>query len=374
MATSNPFSNLDSSNPFEISFYVTDIDLSIINSIRRVILSDIPNVGFFFDPNNFTDDKHINITINNTPLHNEFLQHRIALIPIHVSVSQLENWNDERYTFIIDKTNDTNSLLNVYSSDIQVYDNESKSFNKNLASTFFPPDVITKDHIIITKLNQQKGSKLHLEAKAIVGTPSKSTSFGIISNISIEFVVDEKTASKQLSKYIETNKDKDSIDNLTYQFNSIERERHYHRNKYREPNQFKIALTSESKLPCTYIFSNAIKILKDKILNFQQSNYEVINSDMLFSIIIENEGHTLGNLFQSLVFNNYIREGIDNEYKVTYIGYNIPHPLEKILLIKVKGDKLLVLDDVHGFVKKSCDFIYSQLSDLEIQWNTLSNN
>jgi len=102
MATSNPFSNLDSSNPFEISFYVTDIDLSIINSIRRVILSDIPNVGFFFDPNNFTDDKHINITINNTPLHNEFLQHRIALIPIHVSVSQLENWNDERYTFIID--------------------------------------------------------------------------------------------------------------------------------------------------------------------------------------------------------------------------------------------------------------------------------
>jgi len=234
--------------------------------------------------------------------------------------------------------------------------------------------VITKDHIIITKLNQQKGSKLHLEAKAIVGTPSKSTSFGIISNISIEFVVDEKTASKQLSKYIETNKDKDSIDNLTYQFNSIERERHYHRNKYREPNQFKIALTSESKLPCTYIFSNAIKILKDKILNFQQSNYEIINSDMLFSIIIENEGHTLGNLFQSLVFNNYIREGIDNEYKVTYIGYNIPHPLEKILLIKVKGDKLLVLDDVHGFVKKSCDFIYSQLSDLEIQWNTLSNN
>ena len=68
----NPFSNLISYSPFEISFNVNDIDLSIINSIRRIILSELPNVGFFFDPNDF-NNKDINVLENNTPLHNEFI-------------------------------------------------------------------------------------------------------------------------------------------------------------------------------------------------------------------------------------------------------------------------------------------------------------
>lgn len=374
MPESNPFSDLDSSNPYEISFEIQDVDLSVVNSLRRVILSEIKNVGFHFDPNDFSEEKDIKIITNNTPLHNEFLQHRIALIPIHITPLELESWDENKYTFVINKVNNTGSLLNVYSNDIQVFDNETKTVDKSATSRFFPPNNITKDYILINKINPQKNSKLHLEAKATVGTATKAASYGIVSNVSIEFVVDEKAAKKELDKFITANKDKDTEENLIYQFNSIERERHYHRNKYREPNLFKFSITSESKLPCAYIFNNAIKILKDKIIQFQNSDYEIINNNMLFSIIIKNEGHTLGNLYQSLTFNHYIRENINNDYKLTYVGYNIPHPLEKILLIKMKGDKLLILDDIHSFIKSSCDYIYNLLNDLEIHWNTLSNN
>jgi len=367
----NLFSNLVSSSPFEITFQVKDIDLSIINSLRRIILSELPNVGFYFDPNDFTN-KDIDVLYNNTPLHNEFIQHRISLIPINVSIEQLENWNKDDYKFVIDKENNTGNSMNVYTSDIQVFDKNDTPL-PHLAKQFFPPDPISKDFILITKLNPTKKSKFVVNATATLNTPQVSTSFGMISNMSIEFVVDETKADKELQKYIDANKGKSTVEDLTYQFNSLERERHYFRNKYREPNNFLISITSECNIPCNYIFSKAISILKNKIISFQNSNFEIVNHNMLFTIIVKNEGHTLGNIFQSLVFNNYIRENNDNKFNIDYIGYNIPHPLEKVLLIKIKGSKLLILDDVREFVDSSCNYIYNMLDDLENLWNTLSN-
>jgi DNA-directed RNA polymerase subunit L len=369
----NPFYEFNATSPVEISYKAKDIDLSIVNSLRRVVLSEIDNVGFFFDPNDFSDDKDIKILENDSPLHNEFLQHRIALIPINVNPKELENWDKDAYKFVLQKENNTGSLMNVYTSDFKVIDTKTNKENKELAKRWFPADPISKQHILITKLNNKPNSKIHIEAFAIIGQPLKSASFGMVSNLSIEFVVDEKAATKALNTFLETNKDKASVANLTHQFNSIERERHYNRNKYREPSVFDIKMTSECSIPCKYIMQKAISILKDKVIRFQNSNYEIVNHNMLFSIIINDESHTLGNLYQSLVFNHYIRENNDNEYNINYVGYNVPHPLEKILLIKIKGDKLLILDDVRTFVNKSCDYIYNMLNDIDNHWNTLSN-
>lgn len=366
----SPFFDLKNDSPYEISFRVKDVDLAIINSIRRLILSEIKNVGFFFDPNDFSTNKDITITHNDTPLHNEFLQHRISLIPINVSVEQLENWNQDQYDFVINKENNTNSVMNIYSNDIIVVDSATNKPLPDLSKQFFPPDPITKDYILITKLNPNKHSKILVVAKASLKSPSVSTSFGMISNISIEFVVDELLAKNQLDKYIEANKDKNTVENLTYQFNSIERERYYYRNKYREPNRFEISLTSECSIPCSYIIRTAIQLLKNKVADFQNSDYEILNHNMLFTVVVHNEGHTLGNLFQSLVFNHFIREDSDNKYNLEYVGYNIPHPLEKVLLIKLKGSKLLLLEDVRDFIKISCDHIINILNDMESHWNS----
>nr|QOI90445.1 hypothetical protein HWQ62_00309 [Pyramimonas orientalis virus] len=369
----NPFTELVAVSPYEISFSVKDVDLSIVNSLRRVVLSEIENVGFFFDPTDFSEDKDIIIHQNDTPLHNEFLQHRIALVPINVSPKELENWDMGTYKFILEKNNNTGSLLNVYSSDFQVVNTKTDKVEAELSKRWFPADPITKQHILLAKLNTKANSGLRIEAYASVGSPTKSTSYGMVSNISIAFTVNEQHAKKELDKFLENNKEKSSVANLTHQFESIEKERHYYRNKYREPNRFNIHLVSECSIPCKYIYQKAISLLKEKVLKFQNSNYEIVNHNMLFSIIINNENHTLGNLYQSLVFNHYIRENNDNEYNVNYIGYNVPHPLEKVLLIKIKGDKLLILDDVRDFINKSCDYIYGILNNIDNHWNTLSN-
>ena len=61
------------------SFDIENLDLSIVNSVRRVILSEIPIVGFYGE-----DEPSVDIILNSGPLHDEFMKHRIGLIPIYV--------------------------------------------------------------------------------------------------------------------------------------------------------------------------------------------------------------------------------------------------------------------------------------------------
>jgi DNA-directed RNA polymerase II subunit RPB3 len=70
------------------SFDIFNMDLSIANGIRRVILTEIPTVGFYGE-----DEPTIEIIKNTGPLHNEFMKHRIGLIPISVSEDITDNLN-----------------------------------------------------------------------------------------------------------------------------------------------------------------------------------------------------------------------------------------------------------------------------------------
>ena len=56
------------------------LNKSVINSIRRVLLSSIQSVGFRTEMKN-TD---IKIIKNTSPLHNEYILHRIAMIPLYI--------------------------------------------------------------------------------------------------------------------------------------------------------------------------------------------------------------------------------------------------------------------------------------------------
>ena len=79
-------------NPQRIQFTIKDIELSIVNAIRRIILSELPNVAFYFDPYD-VDNNDIIIKNNNSVLHNEFLAHRISLIPIHFHENEINDFN-----------------------------------------------------------------------------------------------------------------------------------------------------------------------------------------------------------------------------------------------------------------------------------------
>ena len=74
------FTNLTTStNGRVLKFDVHGLDTSIVNGLRRTIINDIVNISFGYEPQN-----SITIHENTTALHDEFLAHRISLIPVTI--------------------------------------------------------------------------------------------------------------------------------------------------------------------------------------------------------------------------------------------------------------------------------------------------
>ena len=69
-----------------LDFTIESVNVSFINGIRRVILSDIPTLVFHCFPH---DQNDADIHTNTTRLNNEVLKQRLSCIPIHISDSSL---------------------------------------------------------------------------------------------------------------------------------------------------------------------------------------------------------------------------------------------------------------------------------------------
>lgn len=85
-----------------VSFELTGVNTNIANALRRCILSEIPVYGFEDEPKRvFSTWRHngipiprgIHITENTSSLHNEFISHRIGLIPIYCARPIVSEFN-----------------------------------------------------------------------------------------------------------------------------------------------------------------------------------------------------------------------------------------------------------------------------------------
>ena len=91
------------------------LDKSIVNSLRRTLMSEIPAVAFRIDEE---QKKDIVIETNNTSLHNEFIMHRLAMIPLYLDPKEYE----KQYLFYLNVKHDGNDPFKfVTTDDIKIY-------------------------------------------------------------------------------------------------------------------------------------------------------------------------------------------------------------------------------------------------------------
>lgn len=280
-----------------ISVETADIDLSILNGIRRILLMDIPILGFIGNG----IDSTVNIIENTTVLNNEIITNRIALIPLDVSEKYNDNYMLEDNKLEIElNVSCAENIKIITTQDLIVTIDEQKV-----------PNFFKKPYITITKL--RKNESLHLKAEAVKETGRKNASFNIVSGSTVY------------------NKPKVPFTNTK---SIIEQERDYIEGEY--VLEFEIINNTISH---KYMLLKAIDILISKLsILIDKSTIEKFeNNEETYDFSIPDENDTVGNIIQSYIFDNYViskKKTVENCI-CTYIGYIVKHPLDKVLTIRM---------------------------------------
>jgi DNA-directed RNA polymerase subunit L len=342
------------------SFDINNIDLAVINGIRRVILTDIPIPGIIGEKLD-NDDPSVDIIINNGALHNEIIIHRIGLIPICLKEDEIDDYVDNSIQIELNVKNTTNKTIDVTTNHITATRN-SVNISENELKEIFPANKISKDYILITRL--RIGEHLHFRAKIVKRKGRDNASFNPVSLSNFSYIQDPKEADKKN--------------------NILDKERSYYKNKYGDPTRFKFDIESiNHNIGPKYLVSKSLDIIINKLESLKKE----LNSEMsskvkiqqfqdiqgTYEFIIEDEDDTLGNIIQSYVHNQYIRE--KNIYKdkisCTYIGYICPHPLKALMIIRISlenEDTPLNAKIFASFLEDNCTTIIEELSNIKNEW------
>ena len=160
-----------------LTFTLENCNLSVANAIRRVLLSDIETV--VFDTNNTS----INIVENTTRFHNEILKQRLGCIPVHIKDKE----GIEDLLIELNMNNDSDSLQYVTSHDFKIKNiTNDKYLTEEQIKSIFPPNKITKEYILFTRLrpkisNDIPGEKITLQAKLKIGTAKEDGMYNVVS-------------------------------------------------------------------------------------------------------------------------------------------------------------------------------------------------
>ena len=94
------FNNYEKKDADTITFDISDCNVSLVNGLRRTIITDVTTVGF--DTIDY-EKSDLKVITNTGVLHNQYLLHRIGMIPLNVV--DIEGFATEKYTFILEKQN-----------------------------------------------------------------------------------------------------------------------------------------------------------------------------------------------------------------------------------------------------------------------------
>lgn len=400
-----PYANTWDKHNTSVKFEIANIHFSMANAMRRIMIAQVKTVGFRSEPYTSCD---INIIINDSPLHNQMMAHRIAMIPINVPTPEKINIAD--YVFIINVVNNTNTIIPVTTKDFQIKQvSTNKMLSRDDVIKFFPPDPITGDYIILTKLRPlwfvpsktvsqdvvNEMSKdfnkpvadpmtFHIEAKASISNGVENGHYSPIACACYINTVDPKRAEIGLKAYIETQNELSlkqktepiAVEVLKRRFDLTERARYFYINDKDEPSVFTFNIESVGVIPPLIIYHRAIDILKDKINTFisnlisKNENIITINASKQlnggYDIIIKNEDDTLGNIIQSHLCMLYADFALPKEQRLLkFIGYKRPHPLENHIIFSIQGvnDNIdIVIGDV---IKPCCVQIIKMLNKIQ---------
>tara|TARA_Y100000385_G_scaffold281767_1_gene335117 strand:- start:3341 stop:4843 length:1503 start_codon:yes stop_codon:yes gene_type:complete len=344
----------------QTDFIIKNIPVALANSIRRILLSNIPVVAF---DDIWDDNEHfrsINIKKNTSGIHNEFLSHRISLIPLSMDNPYLKlnskfnyknctreiDFNSNivpKFYLIIKNNKETRDLKKTVGS-LQISSNDFKIDNRNgnideiekLVNEgklqFFKPDPYTNDYSILDILKpnilvDDNGEELEIYVKPGKGIGLQSARYCPVGTVSYSFITNDEYANEIFRLKIDyKNKERESkglpvytqkeIIDLKKSFDMLDKQRVFYKNDNGDANKFQFTIESIGFLTSNQLMLDSVILLElmlRDILNSISLNKDSLYFDIVFNelkleinesrdelmgyyINIKNENHTIGNL------------------------------------------------------------------------------
>ena len=321
------------------TFQIDGLDLSVVNCLRRIIQSEVPHLGIGFDPY-AAENNDINILVNNTSLHNEFLGHRVSMLPIYLPPAEIiTGFNPSKYKFVLKAENKGVTIQNVTTKDIRVYDENGDLYDEAFHRRVFPPFEPENNReyyplIIRLKPNVTKpleGQAVHIEFRTRLDIGKTHARWCPVSLCVFENVLDLEHVKLERAKISDAKE--------LNRFDTLGKQRLFFKNEYGDPCCFLFKLESESSIGPCKLFDQGIDVLASKLdavlATFSKIKTETLENGMNVFTFQEQE-HVLGNLIQCMVYNAH--SGSRGDGIVDYVGYYVPHPLKTEMVVKIKCD------------------------------------
>ena len=384
---------------YKTKFELHDLPIYIANSIRRSISSINPVTTFDDKYAENVADRSINIKTNTSALHDQFLSHRLSLVPINMELSDYLNiktqfnqktgertfdfTNDKKVMFSIELINnqtnidlrDKDGLISITSKNFKIIDEDGNELDNE---DFFRKDVFTGDHILIDKLkfninDVDAGEELNVECYPTIGTGKINSRYDPTGTVTYQLKVDETRVEETFKNKIQyMNKERSSkglanltdseIKDIRRSFDLLDKDRVLTLDSRGNPNRFELSVESIGFMnPDTIIhntFCSMIIMVKDVLNSFtftlddelcpdfttndkiMISELDADNVNTGVRINIKNENHTFGNMVSMLHRDMFTKDGALCEYDVLkYTGYKMQHPaIEEIDIISIPNE------------------------------------
>jgi len=340
-------SNVEETNN-NLKFTLSNINLSYVNALRRILLSEIPCIVFKTQTH---QENLVNIIINKSRFNNELIKQRLSCIPIHID--DIDNFPHEDYQVELDIKNDTDIIIYATSEQFKI---KNTKLNVYLASAevkkIFPPDPITGYFIDIVRLRPKLSGnideeQLKLVATLSVGNANEDGMFNVVSTCAYGNTLDPvkiKDVWTEKEPHLKEKYSKEEIEFLKNDWLLLDAKRLYIEDSFDFIvesvgiyNNFKLVeLAASIIIKKLYVTLESIKNNNDLITDA----VDTLNN--CYIIILENQDYTVGNILEHCLYSKYFVE----KKELTYVGFLKKHPHDLNSFIKISFKNLISKDEI----------------------------
>ena len=366
----NMSENIDKPENKVLKFTLQNVDVSIANSIRRIILSEIPVVILDSLDKENIEDENIKIYENNSILNNEIIKQRLSCIP--VCINDIENFEYKNYVVECNVKNNTNEKMIVTSGDLKIKNTISDEYlPTEEVNNIFRKNVVTNEFIDLLYLqpsfNEQNYEKIHFECGFNISDAKKNGSYNVASTCVYSFTKNEKEIQKKWKSMEEKLPQNKEARELAYNdFMNLDAER------ITIPNSYDFKVQSIGIYKNNELVVLACEIMIQKFLNFiklleSSDDYIKPNLELMenaYNVKLENEDYTFGKVLENMMYLMFFLR----EKKLNYVSLkkNHPHDNYSLLMIAYKN-KEIKMEEIVSDLKNISEL------NIEVYQNIKSN-